>query len=374
MDKEVGFVSGSASTWNANDTIATVSTTWGDYLVDGYGKNICFFDGFFWRVSKHSLIRISAVDATVVETVAFIFNGHTLDSFSGPAVEIPWLVSLENGKFAFRDANTIYTVDSRTGDLAVLFGTPTGAVSTYLSNRNRTGAFYYDGWIYYTDQVGSNDVFFKRANIKTLDIEKLQSTHNNEGLHGNFDVGANITLRYTDAGVPEVWNYVGVGSPVSSILGVYIRDESTPSNGLTQMAIHPYQPLSAEVVNGSEFANHRLLRYEDGGSFGEIYLQEVGDVASRISIQLEAPIDFWNRNGSVVGRGDLVGHFIKAIARNSVPNYLDYVVSLTYNDGYSERTIDSGTQSWALRGIVDDVEVIMPSTISLEVLPDVFSV
>jgi len=44
-------------------------------------------------------------------------------------------------------------------------------------------------------------------------------------------------------------------------------------------------------------------------------------------------------------------------------------VSISYYDGLNTHLISSGTQSWALRGLKDELHLALDSEITIEILP-----
>lgn len=106
--------------------------------------------------------------------------------------------------------------------------------------------------------------------------------------------------------------------------------------------------------------------------YGELFVEEIGDALTRKSALITTPVTYYDNPKGVTIYGGVIRHIIAAMTGKDNPNYLDYLVSFEWSSGFTTKKISSGTQSWALRNIVDEVDISTTSNFKIELLPAAF--
>ncbi|TVZ37686.1 hypothetical protein P886_2029 [Alteromonadaceae bacterium 2753L.S.0a.02] len=102
-----------------------------------------------------------------------------------------------------------------------------------------------------------------------------------------------------------------------------------------------------------------------------LYIQDGQDVASRREYNVTGNYSFTNRGTGVVIRGNVVSAILQGldVGGGLSENYLDYVQSLKYTDGYYSLLRDAGSASFAYRGYDDVGELLLESEATIKLLP-----
>jgi hypothetical protein len=106
-----------------------------------------------------------------------------------------------------------------------------------------------------------------------------------------------------------------------------------------------------------------------------LYVQDVGDVASRKEFDCLADVSVVDYSADNLMIGQIAAACIQSVSANYQlrEGYLDYLVSLEYNDGDYIFKKDAGTSTWAYRGFVDFGEMILESKFTIKLMPEYLS-
>ena len=135
-----------------------------------------------------------------------------------------------------------------------------------------------------------------------------------------------------------------------------------------QTAFSAMEDLAA-TANYGLAQNFSVRNASDVTHYGKIWVQEVGDATTRRYLALLEEYIWYPRNGKTVMVGNVLKAILAATERAYDINYLDRIVSISYFDGLNTHLISSGTQSWALRGLEDELQLALDSEITIEILP-----
>ena len=178
--------------------------------------------------------------------------------------------------------------------------------------------------------------------------------------HGNvLGMRDGVLYRHgfgASGGFPVDINTLEVG--VVAVLNVMV-------GGQAQTAFSPMDDLAA-TGNNTDFS---VREATDITHYGKIWVQEVGDASTRRYLALLEEYVWYPRNGKTVMVGAVLKAILAATERAYDSDYLDRIVSISYYDGLNTHLISSGTQSWALRGLKDELHLALDSEITIEILP-----
>lgn len=104
---------------------------------------------------------------------------------------------------------------------------------------------------------------------------------------------------------------------------------------------------------------------------GSIFVQDGADTSTRKIIYLDSAPNYYPKNSGAVVVGQILTSVMKYL--NPAKSFaLDFVTSFKFSDGNAIRKYDSGTQSFALRGFVDNFPVFLDSEVTVGFLPEFF--
>jgi hypothetical protein len=106
-----------------------------------------------------------------------------------------------------------------------------------------------------------------------------------------------------------------------------------------------------------------------------LYVQDVGDIGSRKEFDCLADVSVVEFGADNLMIGQIAAACIQSVSANYQlrEGYLDYLVSLEYNDGDYIFKKDAGTSTWAYRGFIDFGEMILESKFTIKLMPEYLS-
>ena len=309
-----------------------------------------WFDDEFYGLDKLNLYTIDttqngvhkATQALDVSNVNFGFTDYVQCAGVTDGGTVYFKVGNDVCKFSLHDRVVLYAKKN-------VFTKSTGAV----------GGFIYDNFFYLNDY----DTVTNNHRVAVLNIDDLSYHFLNHDDFSNRIHTRNDRKIYAGilGGMPE---------KVFDLAGNYLYDDNSGLLGVSQGDI-TYSPLGDLAV--TSFTDRFDTKYAKAATYyGEIYVQNGADVATRKSVLLDEPMEFFPRGAGTVITGSVIKHILKAIRRGENSNYLDYLVSVSFTDGNNTKKISSGTQTWALRSIRDDISLFLESELTLELLPEFF--
>ena len=326
---------------NNNEVELFAGTVVTDSPAVTYAGAVFLWDDEFYAVDSSNLYRLDKVnDGVFADTVALSSGlpGHARGAAVNTRGEIFVSTEHEIYKIAFDGTNF--------GSVANMGGTSFGGGGGSLGD-----VVYFSD--YYTDAYG---IF--EYNTITGDTRLVKDAVNNGQMLGVRD-GVLYRLAYGGGG----------GHAVDPVTLEIDPDETAIFVGAQrQTAFSPMDDLAATGNQGAS-STFSVRNASDITHYGKIWVQEVGDPTTRRYLALLEEYIWYPRNGKTVMVGQVLKAIMASIERNYSSDYLDRVVSITYSDGLNTHLISSGTQSWALRGLEDEIHLALDSQVIIELLP-----
>lgn len=321
---------------------------------------VFWFDGFFYALDSTHLHKFNALTTTgTVDAEIALGDGAANIAAIWPR----GAAARSDGRVFFHGGGKLFSLSM--GDYSVKTELVTFGVDDF-KNPMPGGAMILDRYYYAYCRVDDNsngdDDYFLVYDTYTEQV----TTKNISGLGTLFPNGGMASLDgkiVTASNGNSNWMVIDVSGDV----GIY-------------EGFHP--TLKMSTVARAFSADGRYGAYTSGDLcairtaqnrtfYGALYVQDGSDTATRKIVNLDSAPDYFARGAGHVlniSPADLV---LKAYGYN-VENYLDYVTEVSASDGYIYKTVGSGTQTFALRGLSDLMPVFMESEVSFKILPEFF--
>ena len=325
-----------------------------------------FYGGKFWACDLGGAIsRIVCFSHDSVageyDHVIELQGGFSVDRNNSP---------LNNG-MVFDDKGNIY-IRLETSLFVVPVGTniiKRVADNVFGSPQGR-GLAFHNGFLWACDEVLEGG-FATVLRVNPVDGSSLRISLGDNGALGGAKILFVSGFMYVDAyygSMGKVFNVYEVVGDSVKLLEKYDQDWSNEISN-RGAECDPFFEYMA-FLNGS--GRFQVSRPRSIKHFGVVYFQDGDNDSSRVSVGLDFFPSFIKRSVDVVG-GEFIGLFFKRVLGVTIP-YRDYMTAVEYSDGVKRVRVDSGTQSWAMRGINRDyIELADGSDFVVTVLPDVFN-
>ena len=338
ITKEVGLDNNNVSTTSSGIVLTTSP---------GLGSNakaVFYWDDEFWAVTQQNLYRLhKTTDGVFAETIPLsaILPGPV----NGAAVNT-------RGEIFVDSAQNIHKLDfegNNFGSVVALGGLFTGTGGASIGDK-----VYFLTLSIFGPPTDIWNIF--EYDTITGATRSVADPIN----HGNvLDMRDGVLYRHG----------FGAGSAYAvDPVTLEVATVATPNimvGGQAQTAFSPMEDLCA-TGNNTDFS---VREASDATHYGKIWVQEVGDVTTRRYLALLDEYVWYPRNGKTVMVGKVLKAILASIERDYDVNYLDRVVSIAYSDGLNTHLINSGTESWALRGLDDEIHLALDSEVTVEILP-----
>ncbi|WNZ54163.1 hypothetical protein QT397_14805 [Microbulbifer sp. MKSA007] len=241
-------------------------------------------------------------------------------------------------------------------------------------------SYYWIQLIY--DENDNTDGYFYLVGV---DIDSRHVTTTKLG-NGVFTINSGATFNYgfvEDSGALIV--YVDQGAERE---GLYEFDTSGTLIGEwfnhTFMGNEINYPFGATEVYGAALSpDKKLVCYGESGEvvvglskstsvYATLYIQDGSDTATRVYHTIDDWRSIFSRNGGKIIYGGVIQAMLSVVNEGVTDNYLDYITSVEFYDGRLTRKYDTGTQSFAQRGVTDGFPYFLESSVTIEILPEFF--
>lgn len=344
--KTFGLVSAASFSYVDNEMLAQTDT----YDSVAYGFSRAFFEwDYKIYLVLESEIRVYDYSAALLDTIPLV---GSLDDIMGGDVDP------QTGSAYIVNRNGISRVDLYTGEVFAAYASSNFYTKVGLGARMVGRELVFND--YQQDSGYTSNQRFFRYNV---DTDQLTTQ-----VLGDCEAGYKQNLSYD----PER------GELLQSSAGsntYYAFDHQSGSylgsrySAVTHGGGYFIRKKNVHVVS----LNNRLnIHVIDAISYAaRLYIQDGQDVGTRREFNVTGNYSFTNRGAGVVIRGNVVSAILQGldVGGGLGENYLDYVQSLKYTDGYYSLLRDAGSASFAYRGYDDIGELLLESEATIKMLP-----
>ena len=311
------------------------------------GAGFCFasfvYESEFYGMDNDNLYQLDTAAAAFKSTTALDWTGIVRDS----SQNVHCAGVTAGGTVYFKHGNDLYKFSLYDLKVRLLLSGVFGNSTTNL------GGFVHKGYFYFSDfllvdrvvvyEIATNSYsVWSHANLKKTIYSR------GDGKVYSASIGSSDEYEFTLAG-DYVANNVGAG--YSSQAGSLVSHDG-----------------SIALTSQNNF--YRFVWAKSATYYGEVYIENTGDAATRKNILLDEPFEF----APILSKTRMTGRVVRVIMRMLLQTdgagYLDSVVAFEWTDGYNTRKISGGTQTWQLRDIDDDISILLDSEFTLTRLPE----
>jgi hypothetical protein len=355
MEKELGLVS-AAKTVKTKNTVISETT--------GYGP---FYSAYYYKGRVVGFGPNNSTNMHVFDSELNYLSDHPL-VFSGSVGNWSIAGACTNGKHAY----VLFSGNATQGNKGIWVSSVLSSdfviAAEELQYKNGIGVI---GDVLY---VGCGTGYGVAGNAGKLLVKKYDI--NSDGSLGSFselwiDSGG-TGFDSIDVIGGEI--FVSTGSnmasyKVFSIDGSFLRDENV--SGVSGIF---YLDDSRGVFYDRGTVIKRKA-FKDLVYSCRLYVQDVGDVGSRKEFDCLADVSVVGYGAGSLMVGEIAAACIQSVSASYQlrDGYLDYLVSLEYNDGDYIFKKDAGTSTWAYRGFVDFGEMVLESKFTIKLMPEYLS-
>ncbi|WP_295797412.1 hypothetical protein [uncultured Microbulbifer sp.] len=249
-------------------------------------------------------------------------------------------------------AGAIYKADYPGADLVPI--APAGTLGGYITTTRR-GLHIWGDRIYCLHGDGTKILSF---DFFGQDVrEEIAISHATDSI---MLLGAEDRLY---SNFNSVKNFAGYRITANGI----VRDESLDfSYGSGVSGASYYEAITPDTLHGIRWTGIQETR--DITTYGELYSQPVGDASRRVTQKLFDRVASFDRYGATVVSFDWLPFVVSSVGGGT--DYLDYLTGYKYDNGRAEIAVNSGTQTFARRGMsVPDLTVVDGSVFEISILP-----
>lgn len=233
-----------------------------------------------------------------------------------------------------------------------------------LSSGSHHKIHYFGGRIYYHSDQSFGDV-------ASVTVDGLTEYREEPGLGGGWSYGFGNYF----------WTMTITGGTLNRILpggGVVDTGVTVPSQEFQTSIVGSFnehgtafcQYISASDNGGQ--GKVEIYRHADFSTYGRLYIQPVGDSSRRLEYPLIEPgmAGIQPVQGGQVVRANWVDRVV--FSAGGVYDYSDYVTGYEFDNGLVTKTYDSGTQTFARRGMLvpETMHIFDGSEVVVKILPE----
>jgi|GEM_PF-3881303 len=347
--KEFGLVDDQGVSFEAGEIIGqtpTVSMDNGDYA-----RAYFVYENRIYLLMEAEVHQYE-LDGTHIATSAYAM-GATMDFIRGADVD-------ENGTAWVLQASGISKVNLYSLEIVEAY-----SPNSVYGNSYGYGVSLVDGKLHYAFSAADGE-YGPYQRIETYDIKT--GTVGLLVLNGEPTDNYSHTIYFDHVG--GVFAQAGYGGSLKRLFdksGNYVGTKSSPAS---QGGGFVYGKRNIHIVSMNNYL--RIHAVDDVEYAARLYVQDVGDVASRREYYIKGDYGFVVRPGGVALRGNIVSAVLQGldVGGGLKNNYLDYVVSIEYTDGNYVLKKDAGSSSFAWRGYQDFGELLLESEAAIRLLPE----